>query len=426
MKNLFSKSKKEGAGPDLGAVPSGPGIVGPLQVDGAEKATTLKKKNILIAVAVVAAIVGGGAFAAIDLFTAGGGGSSGTAKISAGKAPNIVPVAPVTPSSIVAPAAPTASTKSATPKVPPVTVPAVAPAPAAVPANTQPTPQQTAFASALGGQGGSGGGSLSWGSDSAAAVTASANTEELAQTLAKVAVLAKPKTSVYSTHLVRKEVSPYELLQGTVIPATLETGIKSDVSGMATAVVTHPVYNSVSGAYVLIPAGSKLVGMYKSGAAMGQNRVAVMWTRVEFPNGTYIQLGKMTGADQSGYAGFRDEVNDHTWEIFKNALMLSLIDVGMSIASPTSSSTNTTGVTGNEALQDAEQSLAQTFGQAEAQLFQKYINVAPTITIRPGYRFNVVVSQDLVFPGPYQSGQTLVSGAPREVAGPSEMNPYAG
>lgn len=103
--------------------------------------------------------------------------------------------------------------------------------------------------------------------------------------------LPKPKTSVYSTHLVRKEASPYELLQGTVIPATLETGIKSDLPGEITAVVSQPIYNSVSGAYVLIPAGSKLVGTYQSKIMAGATRVGVDWTRILFPNGTYMNVG---------------------------------------------------------------------------------------------------------------------------------------
>ena len=212
-----------------------------------------------------------------------------------------------------------------------------------------------------------------------------------------------------------------------MIPAVLETGIKSDIAGQVKAVVEHPVYNSLNGASVLIPAGSTLVGTYKSGAAMGQNRVAVMWTRVEFPNGTYMQLGKLTGSSPSGYAGFHDLVDDHTWEIFKNALLLSLIDMGTAIASPQSSSSNTTGVTGDEALQDGEQSLVQTFGQAETQLFQKYVNIAPTITIRPGYLFNVVVAKDLVFPGPYVHGVNETAspgGQVKPPAVPSELNPY--
>lgn len=123
------------------------------------------------------------------------------------------------------------------------------------------------------------------------------------------------------------------------------------------------------------------------------------------------------------YAGFAGEVNDHTWLIFKNALLLSLVDMGMAVASPTSTSTNTTGVTGNQALQDGEQSLAQTFGQAEGQLLQKYIDIAPTITIHAGYIFHVVVTKDMVFPGPYDPAMETGSAAVHAALAP-KPNPY--
>jgi len=165
------------------------------------------------------------------------------------------------------------------------------------------------------------------------------------------------------------------------------------------------------------------VGTYDTKTAMGINRLAVAWTRIEFPNGTYMNLPGFEGAGGSGYAGFAGEVNNHTWLVFKNALLLSLVNVGMAVASPTSTSTNTTGVTGNEALQDGEQSLAQTFGQAESQLLQKYIDIAPTITIHPGYLFNVVVTRDMVFPGPYNPAmQTGSSQVHRAIA--PKPNPY--
>lgn len=233
------------------------------------------------------------------------------------------------------------------------------------------------------------------------------------------------KAGIYDHHLVREEISPYELLQGSVIPATLDMGIKSDIAGEVTAVVSQPVYNSLNDSYVLIPAGSRLIGQYKNHVAMGQTRILVDWTRVEFPNGTYMQLGHMGGAAPDGYAGFHDHVDDHTWSIFKNALLLSLIDVGMAMSSPVSTSNNTTGVTGNEALQNGEQALAQTFGQAEAQLFQRYINVSPTLTIPPGYAFDVVVTRDMIFPGPYQHGVNLVgTNQQGQAAAPKEADPY--
>jgi type IV secretory pathway VirB10-like protein len=417
-------------------IPMGEGsgkVRGSLLPDKKSLGAHLKSGKIVAYSVLAVLVVGGIGFIAIDKLHGLGAGST-QAPEKPHAAPDMHPLprrkpdihAPST--NAAAPTASTASTKSSAP-----------PAPAVPLANTQPSPQVAAFEQAIAGQGGQGESGVSWGGGrgQAASVSATASapaSPEDALTLAKSIALMtgknKAQGGVYSTHLDRREVSPWELLQGTVIPAVLETGIKSDLAGEVTAVVAHPVYNSLNAAYVLIPAGSRLVGYYQSGAAMGQNRVGVLWTRIEFPNGTYIRLGKMPGTSPRGYAGFRDLVNNHTWEIFKNALLLSLIDVGMAEASPTSTATNTTGVTGNEALQNGEQALAQTFGQAEAQLFQKYINIAPTITIRPGYAFNVVVTKDLVFPGPYRHGENLVGDGTGTIAQsgpaiPSEVNPYA-
>jgi type IV secretion system protein VirB10 len=235
---------------------------------------------------------------------------------------------------------------------------------------------------------------------------------------------AESGVGVYDQHLVRKEASPYELLQGSVIPAILSTGIDSDIPGEVTAVVAHPVYDSNSGAYLLIPAGSKLVGIYASKVIAGQTRVAMGWERVIFPNGTYINLGAMPGAGPHGFSGFHDEVDDHTWAIFKNALLMSLINVGMAMASPTSTATNTTGVTGNQALSDSQQALSQTFGQAEAGILQKGMNVSPTLKIRPGYAFEVVVTKDLVFPGTYNPAPQEAPATPSAPALAAMINPY--
>lgn len=415
-------------GDSPGGNPGGPKVKGPLKLNKSDLATHLKRKPIAIAAAgIVAGVVAVG-YVAVAIMPGMGGSSTEATTPHVQQAPAMqVPKRQSIPTPRVKPA--TAATQSAAntapPKVKPVPLDSSVPAQGA-PATPTDKAQLTAFKTAISGAGASSG--AGWGGGQSQTKPATPTASGLIADL-KAAEPHKPKkaTNVYDTHLVRQEVSPYELLQGSVIPAVLETGIKSDIAGQVKAVVEHPVYNSLNGASVLIPAGATLVGTYKSGAAMGQNRVAVMWTRVEFPNGTYMQLGKLTGSSPSGYAGFHDLVNDHTWEIFKNALLLSLIDMGTAIASPQSSSSNTTGVTGDEALQDGEQSLVQTFGQAETQLFQKYVNIAPTITIRPGYLFNVVVAKDLVFPGPYVHGANETgNGQVNSPAMPSEMNPYGG
>ena len=47
------------------------------------------------------------------------------------------------------------------------------------------------------------------------------------------------------------------------------------------------------------------------------------------------------------------------------------------------------------------EAVGQELGQTSNELIRRGINIAPTIEIRPGYAFNVMVTQDLVFPGPY-------------------------
>lgn len=285
--------------------------------------------------------------------------------------------------------------------------------------------QDAAFQSTLGeSTGGSqGGNSLSWTSGSSAASPAAPQKAPIKTPTAKTSSSKKHETDL-STDLVKREVSPYELLQGSTIPAVLQSGIKSYLKGQLTAVVSENVYSSVNGATLLIPAGSKLMGAYNTDTKLGINRLAVAWTRIEFPNGTYINLPGFNGAGGQGYSGFSGDVNDHTWLIFKNALLMSIVEAGMAVASPSSGSSSSGQMTGNTALQDSEQSLAQTFGQTESQLLSKYIGIAPTITVAPGYVFQVVATQDLVFPGPYNPQMQTGSGKVEPARKPSEANPY--
>ncbi|WP_414041226.1 TrbI/VirB10 family protein [Acidithiobacillus sp. M4-SHS-6] len=295
--------------------------------------------------------------------------------------------------------------------------------PASTPTSTVPkknpyAAQDAAFASALGTGSGEG---LAW---KTPVSTPSAQAPAvLPMALPAEQSAAKKTRKKAPPPLVTRETSPYEILSGSVIPAVLQTGIKSYLPGEITAVVSQNVYSSVNGATLLIPAGARLVGTYDTQTAMGINRLAVAWTRIEFPNGTTMNLPGYGGAGGSGYAGFAGEVNDHTWLIFKNALLMSIVDAGMAIASPSSSISANGQVTGNVALQDSEQSLAQTFGEAESQLLEKYIDIAPTITIHPGYLFSVVVAHDMVFPGPYSPAMQTGPAVTEPALGP-KPDPY--
>jgi type IV secretion system protein VirB10 len=206
------------------------------------------------------------------------------------------------------------------------------------------------------------------------------------------------KHSDYLDAQVEKPISPYELQAGTVIPATLVTGIKSGISGLTIAMVRQPVYGSINGRYVLVPAGTKVIGTYDNNVLAGQKRVLVAWTRLIFPNGSYINIGGMPGAGLRGYAGLHDLVNDHYWTIFKDAFLLSMVNVSIALSQPQQSilSTQSYGST-------AAQALASEVGQVSTQFLTRAMNIAPTLTIRPGFLMNIMVTKDVVFPGPYKT-----------------------
>ncbi|MFK4484971.1 IncP-type conjugal transfer protein TrbI [Bradyrhizobium sp. USDA 336] len=202
-------------------------------------------------------------------------------------------------------------------------------------------------------------------------------------------------------YLPNKVVAPtsaYELKRGSVIPATLITGINSDLPGRITAQVSQNVYDSATGHRLLIPQGAKLLGRYDSKIAFGQSRVLVVWTDIIFPNGSTLQIGGMAGTDAEGYGGFNDQVDNHYFQVFGSAILIAAIGAGIDMSVPASSSYGY-----RQAPSDAARnSFAETFGRVAEQTISKNLNVQPTLEIRPGYVFNVLVDQDMVFPGAYR------------------------
>lgn len=193
--------------------------------------------------------------------------------------------------------------------------------------------------------------------------------------------------------------SPFELKRGSVIPATLITGINSDLPGRITAQVSQSVYDSATGHRLLIPQGTKLFGRYDSKVSFGQKRVLVVWTDIIFPNGSTLQIGGMSGTDAQGYGGFSDKVNNHYWKTFGSAALIALIGTGIDMAVPQSS----TLATQDTASDATRRNFAETFGRVADRTIQRNMDVQPTLEIRPGYKFNVLVDQDIVFPMQYRN-----------------------
>lgn len=195
-----------------------------------------------------------------------------------------------------------------------------------------------------------------------------------------------------ATAQIQEPASPYELKSGTIIPAIILTGINSDLPGHITAKVRENVYDTVTGRHLLVPMGATLNGDYDSKIMWGQSRLLVVWTRIVFPNGSSIDLGNLPGVDMRGQAGLSDQVDNHWGRILSSVVMSTAMAAGTKVAVGQPSSTETTQTPGQLAASGASESLVQS-GQ---QLFARNLQINPTLIIRQGQRFNIMVHHDIV------------------------------
>lgn len=193
--------------------------------------------------------------------------------------------------------------------------------------------------------------------------------------------------------------SAYILRTGFVLPAILISGINAELPGQIIAQVSQDVFDTPTGKWKLIPQGSRLIGRYASEVVFGQSRVLIAWQRIVFPDGKALDIGAMPGGDSAGYAGVTDQVNNHYLRLFGSAFLMSGVTAGIALSQPQSNAANNSRQTTSGAISEA---LGQQLGQVTAQMIAKNFNASPTLEIRPGYRFNVMVTKDLVFARPYQ------------------------
>lgn len=184
-----------------------------------------------------------------------------------------------------------------------------------------------------------------------------------------------------------KPASPFVVQAGTVIPAALITGIRSDLPGQITAQVTENLFDTPTGRVRLVPQGSRLIGIHDSQVAFGQSRVLLVWIRLIMPNGRSIVLERQPGADAGGYAGLQDEVDNHWLELFKAAALSTLLSVGTEL-----------GSSGNDSdiIQALRRGAGDSLNQTGQQVVRRNLNIQPTLTIRAGFPIRVIVNRDLV------------------------------
>lgn len=213
----------------------------------------------------------------------------------------------------------------------------------------------------------------------------------------KLAFQAKIRRTAYLKNALTPPVSPFEMKTGTVIPSVLIGAVNSDLPGEIVAQVSQNVYDTARGEHVLIPQGTRLYGRYDSNVTFGQGRLLVNWQRLIFPNAHTLELDGMSGHDAAGSAGFADRVNNHYGRIFGWGLLTSVFSAGFQLSQPQRDNVLTTPSNGEVAAAAVGQEVTQ-LGVAIA---RRNMQIQPTIEIRKGYRFNVMVNKDIVFPGAY-------------------------
>ena len=198
---------------------------------------------------------------------------------------------------------------------------------------------------------------------------------------------------VYNQYNMITPKSPYEVQAGTIIAANLLTAINTSLPGDIVSQVRQDVYDSVSGKYLLIPKGSKLLGKYDSSVAYGQERILIGFDRIVRPDGSSIQLSNFTGSDAAGSSGLMAGVDNHWSKILGAATISTMLSFGAGVAADRNAGPNyyypgaqQSGIAG------AASGISQT-GQS---ITNRAIDIQPTLTVPAGFNFTVIVNKDMV------------------------------
>jgi type IV secretory pathway VirB10-like protein len=190
---------------------------------------------------------------------------------------------------------------------------------------------------------------------------------------------------IYNPHRIEMPASPFQLMAGSLISASLVTGINSDLPGTVIAQVTQPVYDSISGTHLLIPQGSRLIGRYQSEISFGQSRALLLWDRILFPDGRSIRISE-PATDESGAAGLSDKTDDHWDRVLAAAGLATILGIGAELGKD------------DEGL---ERAIRRGFGDSVSEAGQRVVDrnlaIQPTLRIRPGWPVRVLVTRDIVF-----------------------------
>jgi type IV secretion system protein VirB10 len=212
----------------------------------------------------------------------------------------------------------------------------------------------------------------------------------------KLAFASAPDRQTLNPHGLAGPLSPYAVMAGTIIPASLLTGLNSDLPGTIIAQVTAPVYDTATGAHLLIPQGARLIGRYDSRVSFGQNRALLVWDRLILPDGASILLESLPGADPQGYAGLFDKVDHHWGRLLFASGLATLLGVGAEIGDSNDDDLI-------EALRDGGQ---ESLARVTQRIVDRNLDIQPTLRVRPGWPLRIIVTRDLIL-DPVSDGRSL-------------------
>ena len=192
---------------------------------------------------------------------------------------------------------------------------------------------------------------------------------------------------IYNPYILQNPVSPYQIMAGTIISASLITGVNSDLPGRVIAQVTENIFDTATGHYLLIPQGSRVLGTYDSVIAFGQERALLIWQRIIMPDGSSMIIENLPATDTAGYSGLTDEVDFHTWQLLTGIALSSLLGVSSEFTAGDEESDLV------KALRESTQDSTDDVGQ---DLVERNLNIQPTITIRPGWPLRIIVNKDMM------------------------------
>ena len=198
----------------------------------------------------------------------------------------------------------------------------------------------------------------------------------------------------YLPEVLKIPMGEFELTAGSVIPAVMLSGIHSDLPGTIVAQTRQTVYATNEPGAVVIPQGARLIGRYSADVAYGQSRVLAAWDELILPNGSRISLRGMSAADGQGRSGMEDQVDNHFWKTWSSALLVSFLGVAAQQSQPQNQGAFNTPSGSAQAAAAAMNSLSD----VSSKILQKSLNISPTLQVRPGMAFNVMVNRSIILP----------------------------